>query len=84
MVSNALTDTRLKSIVQRAKNLYEQRKIINDDIKDLMLEAKSAKYNLRVVRGCVRKTFETDADIKSRLEFEEQINAAMASLGDLD
>lgn len=44
---------RLRSLVERIERLADERKAINDDIKDIYLEAKSAGFDVKVMRQLV-------------------------------
>jgi uncharacterized protein (UPF0335 family) len=43
----------LKSLVERIERLEEEKKLLGDDIKDIYTEAKSAGYDVKVLRKLV-------------------------------
>lgn len=45
---------RLRSIIERIERLEEERKALADDIKDIFAEAKSAGFDVKVVRQVIR------------------------------
>ena len=45
---------RLRSIVERVEKLAEERKAISDDIKDIFAEAKSAGFDVKVLRKLIQ------------------------------
>jgi uncharacterized protein (UPF0335 family) len=44
---------RLRSLVERVERLDEERKALTSDIKDIYLEAKSAGFDVKIVRKIV-------------------------------
>jgi len=48
------TEDRLVSIVGRIERLEEERKSLSNDIKDIMVEAKGAGYDVKVLRQVLR------------------------------
>lgn len=45
---------RLRSIVERIERMNEERKAIGGDIRDIYLEAKSAGFDVKVLRQLIR------------------------------
>jgi uncharacterized protein (UPF0335 family) len=45
---------RLRSIVERIERLEEERKALGNDIKDIYAEAKSAGFDVKVLRQLIR------------------------------
>jgi uncharacterized protein (UPF0335 family) len=52
---NAIAADRLRSIVERIERLNEERKVLGDDIKDILKEAKSAGLDTKVIRKVVQR-----------------------------
>ena len=48
------SEDRLVSIVDRIERLEEERKSLSNDIKDIMVEAKGAGYDVKVLRQVLR------------------------------
>ena len=53
-MSNLAGDDRLRMLIERIERLSEEKKGIQDDIKDVYLEAKSAGYEPKAMRSVVR------------------------------
>ena len=71
---------RLKSIVQRIERLEEERKNLQNDIKDIYTEAKSAGFDTKVLRMVIASRK------KDQAEWEEQqtlLETYMKALGQL-
>lgn len=45
---------RLRSIIERVERLESERKALGDDIKDIFTEAKSAGFDVKVLRQIIR------------------------------
>ncbi|MBO1325283.1 DUF2312 domain-containing protein [Acetobacter sp. TBRC 12305] len=45
---------RLRSIVERVERLEEERKNLSSDIKDIFSEAKSAGFDVKIIRQLIR------------------------------
>ncbi|WP_088366254.1 DUF2312 domain-containing protein [Sphingomonas dokdonensis] len=68
----------LRLLIERAERLEEEKKGISDDIKDVMLEAKSRGYDAKAIRRimAIRK--------KKREEYQEEeamVETYMQALG---
>jgi len=50
----ALDAGRLRSFVERIERLEEEKKGLADDVKDVFAEAKSAGYDIKVMRQVIR------------------------------
>lgn len=71
---------RLKSIVERIEKLEEERKALQEDIKDIYTEAKSAGFDPKVLRMVIASRK------KDQAEWEEQqalLETYMKALGQL-
>ena len=49
-----MTDTRLNSFIQRIQNLNEEKKTIQNDIKEVYGEAKGGGYDTKIIRTVIR------------------------------
>lgn len=60
---------RLRSIVERIERMEEERKAISNDIKDIFAEAKSAGFDVKVLRQliAIRKREATDVEEQEAL-----------------
>jgi uncharacterized protein (UPF0335 family) len=71
---------RLMSIVERIEKLEDERKLLQADIKDIYTEAKSAGYDVKVLRMVIASRK------KDQAEWEEQqalLETYMRALGQL-
>jgi uncharacterized protein (UPF0335 family) len=57
---------RLRSIIERTERLEEERKAIGSDIKDLMAEAKSAGFDVAVIRMLLKVRKQEPADVEEK------------------
>ncbi len=54
---------RLRSIVERIERLEEERKALGSDIKDIYAEAKSAGFDVKVLRQLIRLRKQEPAEV---------------------
>ena len=52
--SGGVAVDRLRSLVERIERLEEERKALSSDIKDIFAEAKSAGFDVKVLRQLIR------------------------------
>jgi uncharacterized protein (UPF0335 family) len=57
---------RLRSIVERIERLEEERKALGSDIKDIYSEAKSAGFDIKVLRQLIRIRKQEPAEIEEQ------------------
>lgn len=57
---------RLRSIVERVERLEEERKALANDIKDIYAEAKSAGFEVKVVRQIIRLRKQEPAEMEEQ------------------
>ena len=69
---------RLRSLIERIERLEEARKAIGSDIKDIFAEAKSAGFDVKVMRQIIRLRKQEPAEIE---EFETLIDTYRHALG---
>ncbi|MFT8243915.1 DUF2312 domain-containing protein [Roseomonas sp. BN140053] len=69
---------RLRSIIERVERLEEERKALGDDIKDIMGEAKSAGFDVKVIRQIIRIRKQEPADVE---EMETLLDLYRRALG---
>ena len=69
---------RLRSLIERIERLEEERKALGSDIKDIYAEAKSAGFDVKVLRKLIslRKV-----DAKEREELDGLLEVYMQALG---
>ena len=57
---------RLRSIVERIERLEEERKALGGDIRDIYAEAKSAGFDIKVLRQLIRIRKQEPADVEEQ------------------
>ena len=57
---------RLRSIIERVERLEEERKALAGDIKDVFTEAKSAGFDVKVVRQIIRIRKQEPAEVEEQ------------------
>ena len=57
---------RLRSIVERIERLEEERKALGGDIRDIYAEAKSAGFDVKVLRQLIRIRKQEPADVEEQ------------------
>jgi uncharacterized protein (UPF0335 family) len=57
---------RLRSIVERIERLEEERKALAGDIKDIYAEAKSAGFDVKVIRQIIRLRKQEPAEVEEQ------------------
>lgn len=72
------TDERLQLLIDRIERLNEEKKGIQEDIKDVYGEAKAVGYDVKILRQVI-KLRKMRAD--ERQEMEAVLDAYMAALG---
>lgn len=57
---------RLRSIIERVERLEAEKKALSSDIKDIMVEAKSAGFDSKVVKQVIRIRAQEPADVEEQ------------------
>ncbi|MBO1326217.1 DUF2312 domain-containing protein [Acetobacter sp. TBRC 12305] len=57
---------RLRSIIERVERLEEERKALGGDIKDIFTEAKSAGFDVKVIRQIIRIRKQEPAEVEEQ------------------
>jgi len=61
-----IASDRLRSLVDRIERLEEERKALGNDIKDIYSEAKSAGFDVKVLRQLIRIRKQEPADVEEQ------------------
>jgi uncharacterized protein (UPF0335 family) len=72
---------RLRSIIERIERMNEEIKSLQEDRKEIYLEAKSAGYDAAALRAIIRRRAQ---DEQKRKEHEETVDRYLQALGWLD
>ncbi|CEF41258.1 DUF2312 domain-containing protein [Acetobacter senegalensis] len=65
-VTGGISADRLRSIIERVERLEEERKALAGDIKDIYTEAKSAGFDVKVIRQIIRLRKQEPAEIEEQ------------------
>lgn len=57
---------RLRSLIERIERLEEERKALGSDIKDIFAEAKSAGFDVKVMRQLIRLRKQEPAEVEEQ------------------
>jgi uncharacterized protein (UPF0335 family) len=57
---------RLRSLIERIERLEEERKALGSDIKDIFAEAKSAGFDVKVLRQLIRLRKQEPAEVEEQ------------------
>lgn len=72
---------RLRSIVERVERLNEERKALAEDIKDIFTEAKSAGFDVKVVRQLIKIRQKSPEEVEEEEILLDVYRAALGMLG---
>ncbi|MBB2191998.1 DUF2312 domain-containing protein [Gluconacetobacter azotocaptans] len=57
---------RLRSVIERVERLEEERKALSADIKDIFAEAKSAGFDVKIIRQIIRLRKQEPAEVEEQ------------------
>lgn len=77
--ADGIAADRLRSIVERIERLEEERKALSSDIKDIYTEAKSAGFDVKVLRRLIADRAKDAADVE---EMETLLDVYRRALGE--
>ena len=80
--TGSIAADRLRSIVERIERLEEEKKALATDIKDIYAEAKSAGYDIKVLRQLIRERRQDAAEIEERETLLEVYRRALGMLAE--
>jgi uncharacterized protein (UPF0335 family) len=69
---------RLRSLIERIERLEEEKKALSSDIKDIYAEAKSAGFDVKVIRQLIRLRKQEPAEVE---EHETLLDVYRRALG---
>jgi len=72
---------RLRSIIERVERLEEEKKAINDDIKDIFAEAKSAGFEPKVIKTMIQRRKLERAEVEERDTLLDLYSRAVDGVG---
>lgn len=65
-VTGGIAVDRLRSIIDRVERLEEERKALGSDIRDVFQEAKSAGFDVKVVKQLIRLRKQEPAEVEEQ------------------
>ncbi|WP_215751916.1 DUF2312 domain-containing protein [Gluconobacter sp. P5E10] len=65
-VAGGIAADRLRSIIERVERLEEERKALSGDIKDIYSEAKSAGFDVKVIRMIIRLRKQDPSEVEEQ------------------
>jgi uncharacterized protein (UPF0335 family) len=74
----AIAPDRLRRLVERIESLDEERRALSSDIRDVYVEAKSAGFDVKVIRALVNQRKRDPADVE---EYELLLDLYRRTLG---
>ena len=77
---NAFAPERLRSIVDRIERLESERKALGDDINDIYTEAKSAGFDVKVLRALIRERKQEAAEAEEQRSLLDIYRDALGQL----
>ena len=80
--SGGVAVDRLRSLVQRIERLEEERKALGSDIKDIYAEAKSAGFDVKVLRQLIRIRKQEAAEVEEQETILDIYKRALGMLAD--
>lgn len=57
---------RLRSIIERVERLEEEKRALSSDVKDIFAEAKSAGFDVKVIRQVIRIRKQEPAEVEEQ------------------
>jgi uncharacterized protein (UPF0335 family) len=76
--SGGIAAERLRSLVERIERLEDERRVIGSDVKDVYAEAKSAGFDVKVLRELIRMRRKEAAEVE---EMEMLLDLYRRTLG---
>jgi uncharacterized protein (UPF0335 family) len=77
-----MTDPKLKSLVERAERLIEERQALGADLRDIFTEAKSAGYEPKAMRKVIARRAANPDDLARDDALIETYEAALGAVGE--
>ncbi|MFT9382584.1 DUF2312 domain-containing protein [Gluconobacter sp. P5B12] len=65
-VAGGIAAERLRSIIERVERLEEERKALSGDIKDIFAEARSAGFDVKVIRMIIQLRKQEPAEVEAQ------------------
>lgn len=75
----AVAAAQLRAFIERVERLHEERRTIDDDVKDIYGEAKSCGYDVKTIKRCIAARRK---DRNERFEEDALFDTYMRALGE--
>ena len=80
--SGGVAADRLRSLIERIERLTDEKKALAADIAEVFAEAKSAGFNVKIMREIIKERAMDAADLREREELRDLYRAALGVLAD--
>jgi len=77
-----MTNNQLKEIVERIERIEDQRASLAEDVKDVLLEAKSVGFDVKIIKKLLAMRKKDPEDIRQEQELLDTYMAALGMLAD--
>lgn len=81
MTAQGVAADQLRAFIERVERLREERKAIDDDVKEVFAEAKGSGFSVPAIKHIIKIRAQ---DRNERAEFEAIVDMYMAALGMID
>ena len=81
MSDHGIARDQLRAFIERVERLREERKAIDDDVKEVFAEAKGSGFSVPAIKHIIKIRAQ---DRNERAEFEAIVDMYMAALGMID
>lgn len=81
MTAHGVAADQLRAFIERVERLREERKAIDDDVKEVFAEAKGSGFSVPAIKHIIKIRAQ---DRNERAEFEAIVDMYMAALGMID
>lgn len=81
MTDHGIARDQLRAFIERVERLREERKAIDDDVKEVFAEAKGQGFNVLAIKHIIKVRAQ---DVNARAEFEAIVDLYMGALGMID
>jgi uncharacterized protein (UPF0335 family) len=75
------TAQQLKTIVERVERLHEEKKALDDDVRDVYAEAKSNGFDVKAIKHIIAERRKDPAQVRESEAIIDTYKAALASAG---
>jgi len=77
-----MNNNQLSELVRRIENLEEQRAVLAEDVKEVLMEAKSLGFDTRIIKKIIAMRKKAPDDIQREQDLMDSYMAALGMLAD--